>query len=108
MIKSAIAIVLMLSTSVFAQSAGDYRDETLPVICGPLTETLERAKEGFNEDPVVTWMDSRFGRYFLLSNPEGTSISLVLVLSTIDDIACVISVGDGLMIKPLPSPKATL
>ena len=108
MIKTFLTSILMLSTTAFAQQANeDMHDENLPVKCGSLMSVVEAAKNKFNEEPVVTWVDPRYGRYFLLSNPEGTSVTLLLAVRDVEDAVCIVSYGDQFMQAPI-KPKATL
>jgi hypothetical protein len=106
MIKSVLtAGILFLSTSVFAQDKPEFIEENLPVQCGSLINVVSMAKKNYNEEAIVTWVDPRFGRYFLLSNKEGTSVSLLLAIDDIDDAVCVVSFGNQFMQAP---PKPTL
>ena len=108
MIKTFLTSILMLSTSAFAQQANeDMHDENLRVKCGSLIKVLDAAKNKFNEEPVATWIDPRYGRYLLLSNPEGTSATLLLAVRDVEDAVCIVSYGDQFMQAPI-KPKATL
>ena len=104
MIKTFLTSILMLSTTAFAQQANeDMHDENLPVKCGSLMKVVDAAKTKFNEEPVVTWVDPRYGRYFLLSNPEGTSVTLLLAVRDVEDAVCIVSYGDQFMQAPVKS-----
>jgi len=106
MIKSVLtAGILFLSTGVFAQNKPEFIEENLPVQCGSLINVVEMAKKNYGEEAIITWVDARFGRYFLLSNKEGSSISLLLAIDDIDDAVCVVSFGNQFMQAP---PKPTL
>ena len=99
---------LALSMSTYAQKANeDMHDENLPVKCGSLIKVLDAAKNKFNEEPVATWIDPRYGRYLLLSNSEGTSVTLLLAVRDVEDAVCIVSYGDQFMQAPV-KPKATL
>ena len=100
--------VLALSMSAYAQQANeDMQDENLPVKCGSLMKVLDAAKNKFNEEPVATWIDPRYGRYLVLSNAEGTSVTLLLAVRDVEDAVCIVSYGDQFMQAPA-KPKATL
>ena len=100
--------VLTLSMSAYAQKANeDMHDENLRVKCGSLIKVLDAAKNKFNEEPVATWIDPRYGRYLLLSNSDGSSVTLLIAVKDIDDAVCIVSYGDQFMQAPV-KPKATL
>lgn len=108
--KSLLIVIstLALSMSTYAQQAdNDMTDERLPVKCGSLMKVVDAAKTKFNEEPVVTWVDPRYGRYFLLSNPDGSSVTLLLAVEDIEDAVCIVSYGDQFMQAPV-KPKSTL
>ena len=97
MFKSIIFTSLLALSSASALSQTQYSDELLPVKCGPAVDVLKTAKEKYNEEPILTWSDPRYGRYVITSNADGSSISVLLFVKGIEDGICVISVGDQLM-----------
>ena len=97
MFKSIIFTSLLALSSASALSQTQYSEELLPVKCGPAVDVLKTAKEKYNEEPIMTWNDPRYGRYVLTSNADGSSISVLLFVKGIEDGICVISVGDQLM-----------
>jgi hypothetical protein len=99
--KKLLVSLLFVSTAVMAKEA---TDEQLPVVCGSLQDILSAAETEFNETPVATWRDPRFGRFFLLSNPEGDSVTQILAVEGIEDAGCVISVGSEFLMKPHKAP----
>ena len=99
--KKLLASLLFVSASAMSQES---TNEQLPVVCGSLTQMFDSAKTNFDETPVATWNDHRYGRVFLLSNPEGDSVSLFLAVEGIEDAGCVISVGSELLMKPHKAP----
>ena len=107
MMKNILKLLPILAFSLpTLGNAQDYSDENLPVKCGPAVEILKTAKEKFNEEPIMTWVDPRYGRYVLTSNADGSSISVLLFVKGVEDGICVISVGDQLM--KFDSKKPTL
>jgi len=106
MFKSIIFTSLLALFSAQALSQAQYSDENLPVKCGPAEDILKTAKEKFNEEPIMTWVDPRYGRYVVTSNADGSSISVLLFVKGVEDGICVISVGDQLM--RFESKKPTL
>jgi len=106
MLKSIIFSSILALSSMSAFSQTQYSDENLPVKCGPAVEILKTAKEKFNEEPIMTWVDPRYGRYVITSNADGSSISVLLFVKGVEDGICVISVGDQLMM--FESKKPTL
>ena len=99
--KKLLVSLLFVYTSVMSQEA---TDEQLPVVCGSLQDILSAAKTKYNETPIATWRDPRFGRFFLLSNPEGDSVTQILAVEGVDNSGCVISAGSELLLKPHKKP----
>jgi hypothetical protein len=99
--KKLLVSLLFVSTTVMAQEA---TDEQLPVVCGSLQDILSAAKTEYNETPVATWLDPRLGRFFLLSNLEGDSVTQILAVEGIENAGCVISVGSELLLRPHKEP----
>ena len=102
MVKSFL-VGLVASFSIASTYAEEFIEEHLPVQCGSLQTILIGAKEKFKEEPVATWVDSTFGRYFLLANEDGSSVTLLLVVEDVVDGACVVSFGDQFMQAPKKS-----
>lgn len=99
--KKLLASLLFVSVSAMSQ---EYTNEQLPVVCGSLTQLFDSAKTDFGETPVATWYDNTYGRFFLLSNPEGDSVTLFLAVEGIEDGGCAISEGSELLMKPHKAP----
>jgi len=106
MLKSIIFSSILALSSMSAFSQTQYSEENLPVRCGPAEEVIKTAKEKFHEEPIMTWVDPRYGRYVITSNADGSSISVLLFVKGVEDGICVISVGDQLMM--FESKKPTL
>jgi hypothetical protein len=100
MVKSFLVGLTASVSIASAYAEEEFVEENLPVYCGSLQTVLIGAKEKFKEEPVVTWVDSKLGRYFLLTNEDGSSVTLLLVVEGIKDGACVVSFGDQFMQAP--------
>ena len=96
-----VAAAISMSLSYTYTLSQELSAESMPVLCGSTSEIVDTAKNKFNEDIVSTWIDSRIGRYILLSSIDGSSVSLLLLPDGIQDSTCVVSIGSGL-IKAIP------
>lgn len=104
MIKSfLVGLVVSVSMASTYAAEEEFIEENLPVHCGSLETILINSKEKFKEEPVATWVDATFGRYFLLANEDGSSVTLLLVVEDVVDGACVVSFGDQFMQAPKKS-----
>ena len=106
MIKSVLiaGILLVSSLALAQQGQSDLVEESLPVHCGSLEMVLDSAKNKFGEEPVITWRDPRFGRFFVLSNESGSSVTLLVAIEGVADAVCIVSFGNEfLQAKPKPT-----